>query len=60
MISKELGYVQISRAKDMTRIYADRETLGELTMEELTKQMSRSQKKQTALDFMTDEFESLF
>jgi len=53
MISTQLGYVQISRGKDMTRIYCDKESLGELTMEELTKQMSKSQQKQTALDFIS-------
>jgi len=52
MISKELGYVQLTRAKDKTQIYADRESLGELALEALTKQMTRSQQKVTALDFV--------
>jgi len=52
MASKELCYVQISRAKNQTKIYADKETLGELTIKELTKQMSKSQQKETALDFI--------
>jgi len=52
MISKELGYVQLTRAKEATRIYCDRETLGELALEELARQMSKSQQKATALDFI--------
>jgi len=50
--SKELGYVQLTRAKELTRLYADKETLGELAIEELTKQMARSQQKRTALDML--------
>lgn len=52
MLSKELGYVQLTRAKDKTQIYADRESLGELALEALAKQMTRSQQKTTALDFI--------
>jgi hypothetical protein len=51
-ISKELGYVQLIRSKDQTRIYVDKENFGELAIEELTKQMSRSQQKETALDML--------
>jgi len=50
--SKELGYVQLTRAKDQTRIYADKETLGELALEKLSNQMMRSQQKRTALDML--------
>jgi ATP-dependent exoDNAse (exonuclease V) alpha subunit len=50
--SKELGYVQLTRAKDQTRIYADKETLGALAIEELSRQMARSQQKRTALDML--------
>jgi len=52
MLSKELAYVQLTRAKEATRIYADRETLGEQVLDELTRQMSRSQQKETALDVL--------
>jgi len=51
MLSKELAYVQLTRAREQTRIYADRETLGEQVLDELTQQMSKSQQKETALDF---------
>jgi len=50
--SKELSYVQLTRAKDQTRIYADKETLGDLLLEELSRQMGRSQQKTTALDML--------
>ena len=50
--SKEMGYVQLTRAKDQTRLYADKKTLGSLAVKELSKQMSRSQQKQTALDML--------
>ncbi|MDQ6982025.1 MAG: hypothetical protein Q9M08_03310, partial [Mariprofundus sp.] len=52
MISKEMGYVQLTRAKEQTRIYADKETLGELAVQELTKQMSKSHQKETTLDVL--------
>jgi len=52
MLSKELAYVQLTRAKGKTGIYADRETLGEQVMDELTREMSKSQQKETALDFI--------
>jgi len=52
MISKELGYVQLTRAKNQTKIYADRETLGDLAFGELSKQMGKSQQKETALDLL--------
>jgi len=47
--------VQLTRAKGETRIYCDRENLGELSLDELTKQMSRSQQKETALDLLQRE-----
>jgi len=52
LISKELGYVQLTRAKEQTHIYADKETLGELAIEELSKLMSHSQEKKTAIDML--------
>lgn len=52
LMSKNLGYVQLTRAKEQTRIYADKETLGELAIEELSKLMSHSQEKQTAIDML--------
>jgi len=52
MISKELGYVQLTRAKNQTKIYADKETLGDLAFKELSKQMAQSQQKETALDML--------
>ncbi len=53
MISKEMGYVQITRAKQQTKIYADQETLGDLAFEELSKQMGISHRKETALDLLS-------
>ncbi|WP_198507069.1 MobF family relaxase [Mariprofundus aestuarium] len=51
LISQNLGYVQLTRAKEQTRIYADKETLGDLAIEELSKLMSQSQEKKTTIDF---------
>ncbi|ATX80166.1 Ti-type conjugative transfer relaxase TraA [Mariprofundus aestuarium] len=52
MISKEMGYVQLTRAKNQTKIYADKEMLGDLALDELSKQMSKSQQKETVLDML--------
>ncbi|MEO0851886.1 MAG: MobF family relaxase [Cyanobacteria bacterium J06648_11] len=56
MQDREATYVQASRAREETRIYADRVTAGDEELEELARVMERSRAKELATDVLDDAF----
>lgn len=58
MQDREATYVQASRAKEETRIYADKASAGEEVLDELVRAMERSRAKELATDLLEREAES--
>ena len=58
MQDREATYVQASRAKEVTHIYADKMSVGEEVLSELVRAMERSRAKELATDLLEREAEA--